>query len=314
MFMIIWGKQTQCEVAGRVADFCPACGRIQEFLVAKINEGDHVYFVQIGGLRHVGYLKQCVQCGWHDGCNAANYSALLPTNAKRLSIEALLEKTNADLLERLHAEAHSELIDAQAPDANDTGSLLPPLEALKKRVDELDYKNPEVIKLRAKLEYWSELDENRKRQLHQLALKPPDGRSRVQRAKEFVFAMAATYSLRPNYYIAWAVGGLILAAAGIAFAFVGQESRGGVLCCGIMGAPVIAVITYVLVKNERHELWTINVFLPRAKESGISLESIAEANTVYNWWDPDEKKRVAHIELKAINDRIRRELNSPAPR
>lgn len=71
--LIIWGKKRVEREAGKVADFCPFCRRVQAFRLVSVSMVPHLYYVPLGGGEVVGHVARCSDCGAEIGVDPDRY-------------------------------------------------------------------------------------------------------------------------------------------------------------------------------------------------------------------------------------------------
>lgn len=98
--IIIWGNKHVYRKVGFVADFCPICRSIKEFLVRRIGLAGHIYYISVSEGALVGHERTCMDCKTTFLTDAGKYAKI---TKKAASLSDLEQQTHPHL-KTLYAE------------------------------------------------------------------------------------------------------------------------------------------------------------------------------------------------------------------
>lgn len=209
---IIWGTKVIRKPRGTVADQCPTCMKVQRFAVTDHYQYSHIYFLAVGRGTRVASTRRCWCCRSEFSCVPAGYTKFLPeATAKAMSLDAMIERTNAPLAEVRAARKRVETMTGErfAPgaDGGATEMMLPgtPLREVPtwthdaellemlRRLEAYEGSVPEVVSLLQKLQAWRSLDSESRSALLQQANSFIENQQKTDRAIAFLDGMARSY-------------------------------------------------------------------------------------------------------------------------
>jgi hypothetical protein len=84
---------------GVVADFCSICHGLRPFILRRLREVGHLWFVPLTWGKHLGHDRICTECGMVFSADPAEYGKPAKTRAK-MPLEQLIDATHPDLVQR----------------------------------------------------------------------------------------------------------------------------------------------------------------------------------------------------------------------
>ena len=292
--LIIWGTKVNRDPRGTVADQCPACMEVQRFAVTDHYEVSHIYYISVGQGTRVASTRQCWRCGSEFSCVRDGYNEFLGEGtAKGMSLDEIIERTNAPLAEVRAARRRIETMASERPSQpggdSATQMMLPgtPLREAPTMMQDADLREtlgrlkayegsaPEVTDFLQKLQGWRSLDSSGRAALLEEVSTFIDNQQKTDRAIAFLDRMVASYP----QHVGWFPALVLLAALGAVFWWAYSYCHPCVLLT--FGAIGIAAVTacYVYASSAIRRRWMRHTVIPQAEEAGVDLKTLAVVMT-----------------------------------
>jgi hypothetical protein len=244
----IWGPSHEEREVGVVAEQCPHCGQVAPCSIVGRFEGLQVYLITIAETATEA-IGTCGSCGGHFRCDLWRYKEFVPpVVAASLTVEALLERTNPALRERLGWTQQQEAFAADP-------RFLPTVQA----VEQLRL-GPLRARLMKELRRWDCLDDGQREEL-------------ARTARESARALAFADSVANRFPRSAGCLPALLACIAVWSAFLwapAVRSLPGGILTGFAGlAAGAAVVQLLLTRGVRG--WANDVLIPEGRNAGIDF-------------------------------------------
>jgi hypothetical protein len=245
---IIWGPSSDVKEIGVVAERCLHCRRLSPCRVTAYSQGVHLYYVTMAStVTHA--ICTCSSCGGQFPVELWQYNGTVPlAEAFALPLEALLERTNPILKERLGWESRLE----EHKNDSQFAAVVRSMEQLR----------PGGLRrtLMNDLLRWSQMDEKQRTAF----VTDADASARsVQLAESVASRLPRTTGCLLAATVCLAIWSAILWVPALC-----NLLWGGAI---ILGGTMIGAFVWKLILGHRVQRWTRDVLVPESRQAGVDL-------------------------------------------
>lgn len=271
--LIVWGSYSREKERGIVGDRCIHCDQVTSLLITDFYRVPHVYFIPLGGGSLVATVLTCANCRGQAMGTISSYQRLIPRpEAQGMTIGQILAETNPPLHDAISHRANLEARARACGDDVQPGEADARLELALARLDELDYRRPEVAQLRSQLEQWHSLDaDGRARILRDLDSLIDDQEKRATTFR-FIGQMAGRFKPELDLGVAILTFAVVTILGIVAAALIFSDRALAIAIFTAIGVGIaLAIAAHVKLRRDMHRRFFRKTFLPEAHLQGVDV-------------------------------------------
>jgi hypothetical protein len=295
---IIWRKYAKKEAVGVVADHCPQCDSVQEFVLIDRFKASHIYFIKVSGWSWVATSRVCARCKIELPARVRDYPSHLPSTMGGVPLLELVRETNPQLLgdyeddqRRSSREPDDVALKVERVEA---GAADPELEQIRQCVADFEPNDIDVLKLKEKVKAWSRLTGSERQQARELLDRCSNRHALLGKAKEFLFSAQQVYSNK--FKLVGCLGSLsVYTALLVSMYWIPIPWTWYWIALYAVVWAIVLLVAAGLLIGFGTKRWCQQTLMPLAERNGIPLDILLSAFRRLETWSDEDKARITNL-------------------